>query len=269
MECLLRTNMRQNLQVGRPGRPGRARVLGAAHTCENRRAVIGSVVQTALPTKNPRDCLDHGQGLHVGRPTPTSSSSCSRRSYSAESGSEIARTTCCSVVHAARHGLHQPAQQLRHVRHRQHRRRLGAVRGGARHLQEGRAAPRGGQGAHRLHLVHRARDRVCRAHRRGGGLGDARQGAAAAAARQGGDAVLHQGQRRHRVRRRHRGRRPGGRQRRARRLPADVPQEGQGVAHRHLAHLLLRQERAVRLARGVHLGAQRGPHPGRGREVLR
>mmetsp|Transcript_34861 Transcript_34861/g.82277 ORF Transcript_34861/g.82277 Transcript_34861/m.82277 type:complete len:257 (-) Transcript_34861:636-1406(-) len=190
MECLLRTNMRQNLQVGRPGRPGRARVLGAAHTCENRRAVIGSVVQTALPTKNPRDCLDHGQGLHVGRPTPTSSSSCSRRSYSAESGSEIARTTCCSVVHAARHGLHQPAQQLRHVRHRQHRRRLGAVRGGARHLQEGRAAPRGGQGAHRLHLVHRARDRVCRAHRRGGGLGDARQGAAAAAARQGGDAVL-------------------------------------------------------------------------------
>ena len=88
MECLLRTNMRQNLQVGRPGRPGRARVLGAAHTCENRRAVIGSVVQTALPTKNPRDRLDHGQGLHVGRPTPTSSSSCSRRSYSAESGSE-------------------------------------------------------------------------------------------------------------------------------------------------------------------------------------
>ena len=49
---------------------------------------------------------------------------------------------------------------------------------------------------------------------------------------------------------------------------ADVPQEGQGGAHRHLAHLRVRQERAVRLARGVHLGAQRGPHPGRGREVL-
>ena len=29
-----------------------------------------------------------------------------------------------------------------------------------------------------------------------------------------------------------------------------------------------RQERAVRLAREIHLGAQRGPHPGRGREVL-
>eukprot|EP00964_Phaeocystis_antarctica_P163205 scaffold138966_cov133-Phaeocystis_antarctica.AAC.1 len=25
------------------------------------------------------------------------------------------------------------------------------------------------------------------------------------------------------------------------------------------------QDRAVRLARGIHLGAQRGPHPGRGR----
>eukprot|EP00964_Phaeocystis_antarctica_P094641 scaffold61304_cov67-Phaeocystis_antarctica.AAC.1 len=55
---------------------------------------------------------------------------------------------------------------------------------------------------------------LAEAHRGGRGLGDVRQGAiAAAVARPGGDAVLHQGQRRHRVRRRHRGRRPGGRQR--------------------------------------------------------
>ena len=44
---------------------------------------------------------------------------------------------------------------------------------------------------------------LAEAHRGGRGLGDVRQGATAAAvARQGGDAVLHQGQRRHRVRRR-------------------------------------------------------------------
>eukprot|EP00964_Phaeocystis_antarctica_P141672 scaffold106752_cov58-Phaeocystis_antarctica.AAC.2 len=59
------------------------------------------------------------------------------------------------------HGLHQPAQQYYDMPDIANHRRLGAVRGGAR-LQEGRAAPRGGQGAHRLHLVHRARDRARR-----------------------------------------------------------------------------------------------------------
>ena len=46
-------------------------------------------------------------------------------------------------------GLHQSAQQLQHSRNRQHYRRIGAERGGARHLREGRGA--------RLHLVHRDR----------------------------------------------------------------------------------------------------------------
>ena len=51
MECLLRTNMRQNLQVVVGLQV--AREYSEQLTSENRRAVIDSVVQTALPTKNP------------------------------------------------------------------------------------------------------------------------------------------------------------------------------------------------------------------------
>eukprot|EP00964_Phaeocystis_antarctica_P117858 scaffold81688_cov57-Phaeocystis_antarctica.AAC.1 len=50
------------------------------------------------------------------------------------------------------HGPHQPAQHNYAMPDIANQRRLGAEQGGARHLQEGRAAPRGGQGAHRLHL---------------------------------------------------------------------------------------------------------------------
>eukprot|EP00964_Phaeocystis_antarctica_P006455 scaffold3492_cov55-Phaeocystis_antarctica.AAC.2 len=60
------------------------------------------------------------------------------------------------------HGPHQPAQQYYDMPDIANHRRLAAVRGGARHLQDCRAAPRGGQGAHRLHLVHQARDRARR-----------------------------------------------------------------------------------------------------------
>ena len=54
MECLLRTNMRQNLQVGRPGRPGRARVLGAAHMREPPRRHRLSGADRAADQEPPR-----------------------------------------------------------------------------------------------------------------------------------------------------------------------------------------------------------------------
>ena len=81
MECLLRTNMRQNLQVVVGLQV--AREYSEQLTSENRRAVINLVVQTALRPRTPTSSRPRA------RPScrstyPTSALSCSRRSYSVE-----------------------------------------------------------------------------------------------------------------------------------------------------------------------------------------
>ena len=214
MECLLRTNMRQNLQVVVGLQV--AREYSEQLTSENRRAVINLVVQTALRPKTPTSSRPRA------RPScrstyPTSASSCSRKSYSAErlrmgenknlletnkprvmdyinrlnnsDISEIANITVGSELYEEALVIFEKAELLIDC----------------------------------ISSIETATNRIRRAHRRGEGLRDTRQGAAA-------------------------------RQRRARLLPADVPQNGRGVAPRHLAHLFLRQGRAGRLARGDHLG---------------
>ena len=79
MECLLRTNMRQNLQVVVGLQV--AREYSEQLTSENRRAVINLVVQTALRPRTP----SRPRARPSCRSTyPTSALSCSRRSYSVE-----------------------------------------------------------------------------------------------------------------------------------------------------------------------------------------
>ena len=120
MECLLRTNMRQNLQVGRPGRPGRARVLGAAHMREPPRRHRLSGADRAADQEPPRSSR------------PRSRPSC-WSTYPNELIELLEKIVLCRERLRNKNMLKTicRAQQLRHFRNRQHHRRIGAEREGS------------------------------------------------------------------------------------------------------------------------------------------
>ena len=94
-------------------------------TCENRRAVIDSVVQTALPTKNP-EIVSTTVKAFMLVDLPNELIELLEKVVLCRAAPNGREQEPAEDQQAAHHEPHKPAQQLRHLRNRQHHRQIGA-----------------------------------------------------------------------------------------------------------------------------------------------
>ena len=86
-------------------------------TCENRRGVIYSVVQTALPTKNP-EIVSTTVKAFMSVDLPNELIELLEKVVLCRAAPKKGEQEPAKDQQAARHGPHQPAQQLQHFQNR-------------------------------------------------------------------------------------------------------------------------------------------------------